>query len=99
MGQSGGSHENEFWLFSNTKMNAKNRAKKADENNGVICLVSMFSYWVMVLKLSKKVHCLLYYADFRKKSKSVKATYIYANGISYYIFSENDMSYRGLSHC
>ena len=59
MGQRGGSHENEFWLFSNTKMNAKNRAKKADENNGVICLVSMFSYWVMVLKLSKK--CIVCY--------------------------------------
>ena len=31
-------------------------AEKVDEKNGVICPVSMFSLWVMVLKLSKKVH-------------------------------------------
>ena len=30
------------------------RAEKVDEKNGVICLVSMFPSWVMVLKLSKK---------------------------------------------
>ena len=32
------------------------RAEKVDEKSGVICLVSMFLSWVMVLKLSKKVH-------------------------------------------
>ena len=30
------------------------RLAKKDEKNGVICLVSMFFFWVMVLKLSKK---------------------------------------------
>ena len=30
------------------------RAEKIDEKNGVICLVSMFTSLVMVLKLSKK---------------------------------------------
>ena len=30
------------------------RAGKVDEKNGVICIVFMFSLWVMVLKLSKK---------------------------------------------
>ena len=30
------------------------RLAKKDEKNGVICLVSMFFLWVMVLKLSKK---------------------------------------------
>ena len=28
------------------------KAEKVDEKNGVICLVSMFPSWVMVLKLS-----------------------------------------------
>ena len=30
--------------------------EKVDEKNGVICLVSMFPSWVMVLKLPKKVY-------------------------------------------
>ena len=30
------------------------RVEKVDEKNAVICLVSMFHSWVMVLKLSKK---------------------------------------------
>ena len=55
-GPKGRLHENEFWLFSNTKMNVTNRAEKVDWKNGTICLVSMFPSWVMVLKLSKKVH-------------------------------------------
>ena len=50
----GGSHDNEFWLLSNTKMNITNRVENMDEKNGVICLVSMFISWVMVLKLSRK---------------------------------------------
>ena len=32
------------------------RAEKVDEINWVICPVSMFPSWVMVFKLSKKVH-------------------------------------------
>ena len=30
------------------------RAEKVDENNGVICVVSMFPFRVMILKLSRK---------------------------------------------
>ena len=30
-GSKGGPHENEFWLFSNTKMNITNRVEKVDE--------------------------------------------------------------------
>ena len=30
------------------------RTEKVDEKNGVICLISMFPSWVMVLKFSKK---------------------------------------------
>ena len=33
-------HENEFWVFLDSEINV--RAKKVDEKNGVICLVSMF---------------------------------------------------------
>ena len=74
------------------------RAEKVDEKNGIICLFSMFPTWVMVRKLSKKVHFLQVFADFSKKSKSVKAIYIYATESSHYTFSENDMVYRDLSH-
>ena len=50
--------------------------EKVDEKNGVICLVSMLSSWVMVLKLSKKVQFLQLCAVCSKKSKSIKAIYI-----------------------
>ena len=51
-------------------------AEKVDEKNGVICLVSMLSSWVMVLKLPKKVHFLQFCAVCSKKSKSIKIIYI-----------------------
>ena len=57
--------------------------------NGVICLVSMFPYWFMVLKLSKNVQFLWFCADLSKKSKSVKTTYIFASEDSHYLLSEN----------
>ena len=52
----------------------------------------------MVLKLSKKVHFLQFYADLSKKPKFVKAIYIYVSESSQYTLSENDVVYRGLSH-
>ena len=75
------------------------RAEKVDEKNGIICLVFMFPSWVMVCKLFKKVHFLQFCADLSKKSKSVKAIYIYASERSHYTLSENAMVYRVLSHC
>ena len=75
------------------------RAEKVDTKNGVICLVSMFSSWVMVLKFSKKVYLLQFCADLGQKPKSVKANYIYATERSYYRLSEKDMVYSSLSHC
>ena len=92
-------HENEFWQFSNTKINitnsssAKNRWKK-----GVICLVSFFDFWVMVLKLPKIVHFLQICADFSKKSKSIKAIYLSPSKRPHHALSENIMFYRGLSN-
>ena len=72
--------------------------EKLDEKNGVICLVSMFCSWVMVLKLSKKVQFLQFCDDLSKKLKSVKAMYIYVSESSQYTLSENDIAYRCLSH-
>ena len=65
------------------------RSKKVDAKNGLICLVSMFPSWGMVLKLSKKVHFLQFYADLSKKSKSIKVIYIYESERSRYALSEN----------
>ena len=74
------------------------RTEKADEKNGVVCLVSMFPSWVMVRKLCKKVHFLQFCADLSKKSKSVKGIYIYASESSHYNLSENGMVYRSPRH-
>ena len=42
-----GTHENEFGLVSNTKLNViKLQRKKLVEKNWVICLVYMFPFWV-----------------------------------------------------
>ena len=74
------------------------RVEIVDERNGVICLVSMYPYWVIVLKLSKKVHFLQFCVDLSKTPKSVKAIYIYSSERSHYTLSENDMVHGYLSH-
>ena len=76
----------------------KVRAGEVDEKNGVICLVSMFPSWAMVLKSSRKVNFLLFCADPSNKLKSVKAIYIHASESPHYTLPENGMVYRGLSH-
>ena len=53
----------------------------------------------MVLKLSKKGHFLLYYADLSKKSKSIKAIYVYASERSRYALSENGIVYYAMTYC
>ena len=88
----------------NLKMNLKyyqiqkwmlqpDRAEKVDEINGVICVVFMFPSWVMILKLSKKVHFCNFVLTSVKKSKYVKAIYIYASETSRYALSENVIVY------
>ena len=72
-------------------------AEKSRWKSGVICLVSVLPSWVMV-KFSKKVHFLQFYADLSQKPKSDKVIYIYGIGSSSYSLSENDMVYRSLSH-
>ena len=74
------------------------KEEKVDGKNGVICLVSMFPSWVMVLKCSKKVHFMQFCADLSKKPKSLKAIFMYASEISHDTLLENGMVYRGLSH-
>ena len=73
-------------------------AEKVDGKIGVICLVSTLPSWVMVCKLSEKVHFLQLCAELNKKLKSVEAIYIYASDSSHYTLSENAMIYRGMSH-
>ena len=72
------------------------RAEKVDVENVVICLVSIFLSWAMVLKLSKKVYFLQFCDDLSKKSKSIKAIYAYASERSRYAFSENGIVYSAL---
>ena len=52
----------------------------------------------MVLKLPKIVHFLQICADFSKKSKSIKAIYLYPSERPHYAFLENIMFYRDLSN-
>ena len=71
----GGAHENEFWLFSYAKNNFTN-SEKVYEKDGVTCPVCMWLLPAIVLKLSKIVFFLQFYADSSKKSRSVIAIYV-----------------------
>ena len=76
-GSNGGSHENEFWLFSNTKINSQTiRVEKVNKKNEAIFVALLFRSWVMTFKLFRKVHILQFCADLSKKPKSVKTIYI-----------------------
>ena len=75
------------------------RSGKVDRKNGVICLVPMFPSWVKVLKSSKNVHFLQFCAVLSKKSKSIKAIYIYACERSRYALSENGIVYYAMTYC
>ena len=67
--------------------------------NGVICLVSMIASWVIVLKLSGKVHFLQFCADLSRKTKSIEAIYIYASERSFYALSGNGIAYYAMIYC
>ena len=75
------------------------RAEKVDGKNGVICLVSIFPSRVMVLKLSKKLQYFQYCADLSKKSKYIKAIYIYASERARCALSENGIVYYAMIYC
>ena len=92
-------NENEFWRFSNTKLNITNSLslKSRWKKNG-ICLVLIFASSVMVLKLPKIVHFLQNCANLSKKSKSIEAIYLYPSERPHQALSEDSMFYRGLSN-
>ena len=74
------------------------RVQKVDEKNSAICIVFFFPSQVMVLKLLKIVHFLQICADPSKKSKSIKAIYLYPSERTHHALSENSMFYRGLNN-
>ena len=93
----------------NLKMNLKyfqiqkwmlqtDRAEKAVEKNDVICVVFMLPSWVMILKLLKKYIFSILCWPQQKKSKYVKAIYIYASETSRYALSEN-VVYYAMTSC
>ena len=67
------------------------RAQKVDKKNGVICLISFFLSWVMVLKLHKIVHFLQICADLSKKPRYIKAIYFYPSEGPHHSLSENSI--------
>ena len=69
------------------------------KKNGVIDLVSMFPSYVKVFKLSKKVHFLQFWTHLSKKSKSMKAIYIFASETSRYALLENGIVYYAMTYC
>ena len=100
MGQRGDHMKMNFEYFQIQKWILQTvRSEKVDEKNGVICLVSMFLFWVMVPKLSRKVHFLQFCDDLSKKSRFIKAIYIYACGRSRYALSGNGIVYYAMTYC
>ena len=73
--------------------------ERVDEKNGIICPVSIFLTWVMVLKLYKKVHFLQLCVDLSRKSKSTKVIYIYASERLCYALSVNGIVYYAMTYC
>ena len=69
------------------------------KKNGIICLISMFPSWFMALKLSKTVDFLQFRADLSKKSKFIKAIYMYVSERSRYSLSENGIVYYAMIYC
>ena len=80
------------------------RSEKVDEKNGVICLVSMFLSWVMVLKLSKEcISCNFVLNSARNLSLLKQFTYMhftfYMSERSRYTLSENGIVYYAITYC
>ena len=99
MDQRGDPIKTNFGIFQIRKWISQTvRAQKVDKKNGFICLVSFFPSWVMVFKLPKIVHFSEICADLSKKSKSIKAIYLYPSERPHHALSENSIFYRGLSN-
>ena len=59
------------------KTNITNRARKVDEKNGVICLVSFILSWVIVLKLPKLMHFFCKFVLTSSKNLNLLKQFIY----------------------
>ena len=91
-----GPHGNGFSNFQIQKWVLQTvRAQKVDGKKGIIFLISVFLFWVMLLKLPKIVHFFQICANLRKKSKYIKGIYFYPSEIPHYALSENGIFYRG----
>ena len=77
----------------------KVRAEKVHEKIELFVWFPCFLPELWSLNCPQKVLFLQFCADLSKKPKSVKEIYIYSPESSHYTLSENDMVYRGLSHC
>ena len=58
----------------------------------------MPSSWVMVLKLSKIVSFLHFFADASNKSKTVIAVYVYPFESSHFTLLENSIGYSAMTY-
>ena len=70
--------------------------EKQMKKNGVISVVFISPSWFMVLKLSKIVSFLQFFADISKKSKAVIAIYVYASESSRFALLENGVGYYAM---
>ena len=52
-----------------------------------------------VLKLSKKMHFLQFFADLSKKSETIKTIYIYPSENSFYGLSKNGVVCYDMTYC
>ena len=74
------------------------RAQRAYEKNGIICLVMVFTSRLMVIKMIKNSSFSLFYADGSKKSVKVWTKYLSVSKRSYLALLENIMDYLVLSY-
>ena len=72
------------------------RGRKEDEKNGVMNLVFILPSWFMVLKLSKILSFVQFFADISKTSKAVIAIFVCASECSRFAFLENGVGYYGM---
>ena len=88
--------------WTNMKMNFDNfemvRSRKVDEKDRVICLVFMSPSWITVLRLSKILSFLHFFADVSNQSKAVIAVYVYAIESSRFTLLENGIGYYALTY-
>ena len=89
------SNETKFWSHCLHLQTVS--ARKANDKSGVINLVFISPSWVMVLKLSKILSFLQFFANVSKKSKAVIAIYVYASEGSRFTLLESCVGYYAIA--